>query len=221
MTLRLGLFRRRECIVPTRRGWLVLFIAGIAICMGVLHGIYPFLSVTDPRYGGVLVAEGWGTEETMSDVLEEFRRNHYDALLVTGGPIEKSSPLAEYRTFADLGATILVRIGGDPKAVHAVPAPQVQQDRTYASAVALKSWMREHGVAVNAVNIVTTGAHSRRTRMMFQKAFGDGVAVGMIASPDRDFDPRRWWTSSSGFRTVTGEVIAYLYARFFFRAPAG
>ena len=80
--------------------------------------------------------------------------------------------------------------------------------------------MREHGVAANALNIITSGAHSRRTRLIFEKAFGDGVAVGVIASRDRDFDPRRWWTSSSGFRTVTGEIIAYLYARFLFRASA-
>ena len=64
---------------------------------------------------------------------------------------------------------------------------------------------------------MSSGAHSRRTRLLFQKAFGDGVTIGIVASPEREFDPRRWWTSSSGFRTVTSEIIAYLYARFIFR----
>ena len=87
MTLRLGRLQRRECVVPTLRGWLVLFAVCIALSTGAVLGVYPFLSVNDPRPGGVLVTEGWGTEETMRDVLEEFRRNHYDGLFVTGGPM--------------------------------------------------------------------------------------------------------------------------------------
>ena len=220
MTLRLGLVRRRECVLPTLRGWIVFFLVSILLIAGAVLGVYPFLSVNDPRPGGILVAEGWGTQETMRDVLDEFRRNHYEGLFVTGGPIEEMSPLAEYKTYAELGALLLTRLGGDPKTIHAIPAPKVVQDRTYASAVALKRWMYEHGLAGSPVNIMTSGAHSRRTRLLFQKAFGDRVTVGMLATPDEDFDPRRWWTSSAGFRCVTGEAIAYLYARFLFR-PSG
>ena len=214
------LLRRRMCLVPTWRGWLLMLAAGSLLFFGMLRGLYPFLALRDLRPGGVLVAEGWGTEEMMRDVLEASRRDHYDALFVTGGPIDESSPFAEYKTFAELGAAILVRVGGDPKTIHAVPSPKVVQDRTYASAVALKNWMREHGVAAATVNVVSAGAHSRRSRLLFQKAFGDGVAVGVLPSPDRDFDPRRWWASSAGFRSVTGEAIAYLYARLLFR-PSG
>ena len=211
------LFQRRQCIVPTWRGWLVILLAGVAICTGLLLGVYPFLAVTEVHPGGVLVSEGWGSEAVMVDVLAEFRRDHYEHLFVTGVPIEKSSPLAEFNSYAELGARTLIRLGGDPATIHAVPAEAVKQDRTYASAVALKIWMREHGVTPSVVNVLTSGAHARRSRLMFQKAFGDGVAIGIVASSEREFDPRRWWTSSLGFRAVTGEVIAYAYARFVFR----
>jgi len=43
--------------------------------------------------------------------------------------------------------------------------------------------------------------------------------VGVTALPPLDFNPDRWWRTSEGFRTVTSEAIAYLYARFFFRTP--
>ncbi len=214
------LLHRRMCLVPTWRGWLVFLAIGIAICFGVLRGLYPFLAVNDSRPGGVLVVEGWGAEDMMRDVLAEFQREHYETLFVTGGPIEESSPFAEYKSFAELGAMLLKRVGGDPKSIQPVPAPKVVQDRTYASAIALKTWMREHGVATTTVNLMSGGAHSRRSRLLFQKAFGDSATVGVIASPDREFDPRRWWASSAGFRTVTGEAIAYLYARLLFR-PRG
>ena len=214
------LLRRRMCLVPTWRGWLVILAAGVVLFFGILRGLYPFLAMNEPRPGGVLVVEGWGTEEMMKEVLAEFRREHYDALFVTGGPIDESSPYSEYKTFAELGAAVLARVGGDPKTIRAVPSPKVVQDRTYASAVALKTWMRENGVAAKNVNVVSSGAHSRRSRLLYQKAFGDGTTVGVIPSADRDFDPRRWWASSAGFRSVTGEAIAYLYARLLFR-PSG
>ena len=47
---------------------------------------------------------------------------------------------------------------------------------------------------------------------------GPGVKVGIIAVEPQDYDPRRWWASSAGFRAVTDEAIAYLYARLIFRA---
>ena len=135
---------------------------------------------------------------------------------MTGGPIDKASPLAAYKTCADYDAIMLVRMGLDESKVHAVPSDAVRQDRTYASALSLKAWLREHGRTVEKVNLVSIGAHSRRSRLLFEKAFGDGVKVGVIAVPDREFELARWWTSSAGVRSVTSEWFAYLYARFLF-----
>jgi len=57
----LGLLRRRQCLVPTLRGWLVLALsAGAVALIGVL-GIDPFLAVTESVPGGVLVKSADGT----------------------------------------------------------------------------------------------------------------------------------------------------------------
>jgi hypothetical protein len=97
-----------------------------------------------------------------------------------------------------------------------VPAPRVMQDRTYACAVALKKWVDERGVQLTRINLVTVGPHARRSRLLFQKSFGKDMPIGVLAVPEPDYDGRRWWRSSLGFRAVTGETIAYLYARFLF-----
>ena len=138
MSFRPGLFRCRECLVPTLRGWIVIVLAGAALAVGLTLGVYPFLAVNDSKPGGVLVAEGWGGEDEMNEVIDEFKRHHYEGIFVTGGPIEKSSPFAEYNTLAEYGAVILTRLGCDPKVVHPVPTPKVVKDRTYSSAMALK-----------------------------------------------------------------------------------
>jgi len=67
------------------------------------------------------------------------------------------------------------------------------------------------------VNLVTTGPHARRSRLLFEKALGRDFTVGVLSVPGRDFDAQHWWRSSQGVRVVTGEMIAYCYVRFFFR----
>jgi hypothetical protein len=63
---------------------------------------------------------------------------------------------------------------------------------------------------------LTEDAHARRTRLLYQKAFGKKVAVGIIAVSNPDYNPTQWWRYSDGVREVIGESIAYIYARFFF-----
>lgn len=215
-----GLLRRRECVVPTWRGLLIAVLLCAAVTIPFLRGAYYFLAVNDPVPGGLLVVEGWGTDAFLAGSIEEFRKNHYDGMFVTGGPIDKGMFFTDHKSYAEISAATLEKMGFDPKFLHAVPAQAVRQDRTYASAMALKAWLREHGVAAEKINVMTMGDHGRRTRLLFEKAFGKEVRVGIVSVDDETFDPNRWWRSSAGFRSVTGEMIAYFYARLLFQAQA-
>ena len=211
------LFRRRECIVPTLWGWIVFLLIAVVLAVLAVRGAYPFLAVSHPVQSNALVVEGWASDYALRETIAEFRRDHYRKLYVTGVPLESGAPLSEYKTFAELGAATLVRMGCDANAVQAVPAPAVRADRTYASAVALKNWFQRHGVAETNLNVVSIGPHSRRTRLLFAKAFGPEYKIGIISITSQTYNPRNWWHSSDGFRTVTGEAIAYAYARLIFR----
>ena len=215
----LGLLRRRQCVVPTWRGWLVLIASCALLTVVLVRTAYPFLAVEDPKPGGVLVVEGWASDRVMQTAVEEFRRNHYDKLYATGGPVELGGPLSEYKTYAELAAATLLKLGLNTNDVQAVPAASVRRDRTYNSAIFLKKWLREHNVAAAKVNLLTVGPHARRSRLMFEKALGEGAVVGVIAIPSEEYDPGHWWRSSAGVRTVIGEAMAYGYARFIFHPP--
>ena len=214
-----GLLRRRQCLVPTLWGWLLLVasFAGLAI-IGV-RAMGPFLTINDPLPGGVLVIEGWAPDYAMEAAAAEFNRNHYDKLFVTGMPLTEGALLSEYKTYAARGAAILLKLGMSTNFVQAVPALQVQQDRTYAMAKGLQRWLRDHGMSPTKVNLMSVGPHARRSRLLFEKALGEGVAVGITAVPCRDFDPAHWWRSSQGVRDVIGETLAYAYARLLFYPP--
>ena len=208
-----GLIQRRVCWGLTWRGRLVLLLSFLAVLAGAVAGAYPFLAVTEPAPGGLLVVEGWAPDYVLAVAQQEFETRHYDRIYVTGGPLDRGAPLAEFKTYAALGAASLVKMGLDPNVVEVAPAPGVRHDRTYASALALKRWLQERHVSLAQLNVITMGPHARRTRLLYSKAFGPETTVGIMSVPSQDFDPRRWWQSSAGVRTVVSEVIAYAYAR--------
>lgn len=214
--LLLGLFHRRECVVPTWRGWLILAGTLTVLFTIAIRGAYGFLALNDPISARFLVVEGWSPDYTIAEAIAEYRRHSYEAVLVTGGPIEIGHPLLHYKTFADLGTATLQRMGMDPALIQTVPAPAVGKDRSYASAMTVKRWLHARGTARPALNLLGHGAHCRRTRLLYEKAFRGEAEIGIIACEEKSFEPDRWWSSSQGFRSVVGEMIAYAYARLFF-----
>ena len=212
----LGLIKRRERWGLTVLGWLVLIVFGIGALATALVCVHPFLAVTDPVKGDILVVEGWLPDYALEKVIDEFRSNKYRMLVTTGGPLERGFYLAEYKTTAELVFATLKHLGFDEKSLAAVPGPDVNKDSTYASAVALKKWLLASGLSVKGLNICSMGPHARRTRLLFEKALGQDINVGVIVFESREYDPQVWWKTSKGVRTVIGEGIAYLYARFFF-----
>jgi uncharacterized SAM-binding protein YcdF (DUF218 family) len=96
-----------------------------------------------------------------------------------------------------------------------VPSHVNGRERTYSSAIALRDWFRDD-TPVDTINVVTEGAHARRTRLLYQKAVGRNVTVGIIAVSNPAYNPKQWWRYSDGVREVIGESIAYIYAKFFF-----
>ena len=211
-----GLLRRREFVVPTWKGWLLLLaVLGPLAVLGV-RSLHSFLCLNQPVPGGVMVVEGWVTDYALMLAAEDFKTNHYDRVYVTGGPIESGAPLMEYHTYAERGAAILIKYGLSTNDVQAVPAPYVTQDRTYTSAMTLRDWLRQHGVKTTRVQLYTEGLHARRSRLMYHRALGKEVQVGVIAIAGRDYDARHWWRYSAGVRGVISEAIAYVYAALFF-----
>ncbi len=195
---------------------MLLVTVGALVVFGV-RGAYSFLAVSDPVDNGALVVEGWLPDYAFQEAIKEFRKGYHSQIFVTGGPLENGAPLSEYRTFAELGAATLLRLGGGTNAVQAVPAPRVQLDRTYASAVALKNWLDSHAITETNFNVISLGPHSRRSRLLFEKALGKNYNVGVIAVGNQEYDTNHWWESSSGVRTMMDESIAYLYVRLSFR----
>jgi uncharacterized SAM-binding protein YcdF (DUF218 family) len=211
-----GLLVRRYQWSLTFRAKIIL--CGLAIIIGIvaMRQIYPFLAITHRVDTNILVVEGWVHKYAIRAAIGEFGTGHYQRVFTTGGPvIGNGGYVNDYQTAASVGADLLKKFGLAADVVQMVPSRGMDRDRTYSSAVALKEWLREHHEQVKSLNILTEGAHGRRTRLMFQKALGPDVKVGVISVPNPDFDVSHWWRYSEGVEEIIDELIGYLYAKLF------
>jgi uncharacterized SAM-binding protein YcdF (DUF218 family) len=215
-----GIFIRKERWGLSWRGWLILALLGFSSAASLLLNVQPFLAETRRVDTDTLVVEGWMHEYAIRGAAEEFETGSYQRVFTTGGPVSgRGRYVNDYQTSASVGADLLKKVGVPSELVQMVPSRVMTRERTYASAVALREWFREHDMTVHSLNVITEDTHARRTRLLFEKALGKNVAVGIIAVPNPDYDAERWWQYSEGVKDVVSEGIAYLYAGLLFFPP--
>ena len=215
----LGLLKRKEILVPTWRGWVCLVAAIGVLALTAILGTVPFLAVTRPVNAQVLVVEGWLPDYALAEAKKRFETHPYRALVVTGVPIEIGFHISQEKNYAQLAASTLKHLGVDPAAIVVLPCPEVPRDRTYATAQRVRAWLMSQP-ADTAIDVVTLGVHARRTWLLYGIALGEKRRVGIVAASDDRYDRDKWWRTSSGFRIVSSEAIAYFYAKVLFFPPA-
>lgn len=224
----LRLFRPRTVWLPTVFGLLLALGGAAALAAAFALWIGGFLAPSEAARGAdgqgatTLVVEGWlGTRE-LDGAARVFREGGYRRLMVSGGPIDDWPDGQTFTSYADRAAAYLRRRGLGEGVVVAVPAPASAQDRTYLSAVMVRTWFEQHGIAPAAIDVFTQGVHARRSRMVYRLAFGPGTEIGVLTALPRDHENDRWWRTSAGAKAVLGETISVLWTQCcFWPAPRG
>jgi hypothetical protein len=203
--------RKRTVWLPTWQGWLAVCLVTGVLAVAAVRSIHPLLAVSAAAEADTLVVDGWLPDDTLRDVVAEFRRGRYARLCTTGGPLSHGSYLSKYGNYAQLMAANLRALGFDTERLIVAPSAGVTTNRTFESAWALREAFDRQGVAVQGLNLMTRGLHARRSWMVYRKVFGPGVRVGVISCPPHDYLPAKWWQSSAGLKGVIGETIATGY----------
>jgi hypothetical protein len=201
-------------------GWILLAVLAVIATLVAGHLIHPFLALNQPAPGArLLVIEGWLDTKELDQAVEVAIRGKYDRVVTTGGSIERWSELSKSSNYADLAWSYLKQHGLEDVDLTSVPAPASAQDRTFLSAVKLRQWTQKQGLAVDSLDVFTGGTHARRSRMLYQLAFGQGVVVGVMAARSAQYDQDRWWRSSAGAKTVLGEATSLVWTICCFHPP--
>jgi uncharacterized SAM-binding protein YcdF (DUF218 family) len=212
-----GLVNRKERWFISWKGWLLLLLLALGMSTWFVYGVYHFLAITHRVNADNLVVEGWVHTYAIFAGAEEFRTGSYQRVFTTGGPVGGNGGYVnDYQTSASVGAAALKNVGVPVSVIQMDPSHEMGRDRTYSSAIALRVWLRAHNIPVESMNVLTENTHARRTQLLFQRAFGQDVKVGIIAVPNLDYDAKHWWRYSEGVKDVISEGVAYLYVKFFF-----
>jgi hypothetical protein len=209
------LARRRALWFPTIWGWAALVLLGTAVTMLVGRNLLTFLAVNEPVGAHVLIVEGWMGPEALDEVVAVYRKGRYERVITTGGPADLWSRRQGYATYADRAADYLVERGIGSSAVVPIPAPESAQDRTYLSAVMVRDWARQSQFDIPAIDVFSIGPHARRTRLLYELAFGPNVKVGVVAATHLPY-PIYWWRTTTGAREVVDQAIALAWVKIFF-----
>ena len=214
-----GLLVRRERWSLSLGGRLLLAFILAAAAWGFVRGVHSFLTVNDGGAGDVMVVEGWIGPRPVDQAARAFRNGHYQCVVVVRDVYEGGDKWTSGRYSADYVAADLVEHGVPKDQVHTLFCPVVHKDRTFHCALAVGQWLGENRMRVKSLDVVTLAAHTRRSRLLYAKAFGGRVKVAAIPLDEPSYDPAHWWRTSEGVREVLGEGIAYIYTSFFFSPP--
>lgn len=217
------LFRRRNVWLPTFWGGLLMLAVAVALAAGLALSAFALMAPQAPAPGArTLVVEGWIDRAELRHAAAAARKGRYDRVLTTGGPIEPEIDLGDRKNLAARAAAELRAIGLTEVPVIAVPAPASAQDRTYLSAVMVREWVAQNDPALASLDLYSAGVHARRSWLVYRMAFGDAVEVGVLSAPPTHYEPPRWWTTSTGVKTVIGEAISLAWTKCcFWPAPKG
>ena len=65
---------------------------------------------------------------------------------------------------------------------------------------------------VRAIDVFSIGVHARKSQVLFRKAFGPEVRVGIIVGTESAYDGGRWWSTRAGWYIVLRNTLGYFYA---------
>ena len=208
------LFHKKEVWRPTVPGHISIWILFGLLILGLFFGLYPFLAKNRPLPQAELVlVEGWLADAEINEIL---KRIGPDQMVVTsGGPIVFCQKILNYNTYAELGAARLIDAGIEPERILTVSAPPTDHDRTYVSALAVRKRLQQEGLFGKPAELYTVGAHARRSHLLFRRAFGRDYPLGVTSIAPASYHLDRWYLHSEGVRHVIGELLAWIYAKFF------
>lgn len=215
-------FRRKSVYVPTLLSWLVLLVGSMAFAIACTRFTYPWLASHRPAPGArILVVDGWLAEPELNQAIALIRTSRYDKIVTTGGPIDSWTDLLGAHTHADLSAAYLRRHLDSRIAVLPLPAPASERDRSFVSAWQVRNWLAATGRNPSSIDVLSSGAHARRSAMIYRLALGHGIEVGILASRPATYPPDRWWTTSAGVKAVVGEALAVAWTACCFHPETG
>ena len=185
--------------------FVVLFIAWI------IFYVEPFLSRSSPVNTDILIVEEWVDQRYMPMAAEVFRKGTYRHIFIVGVP-RIFGPQGGHVDNAGKISHTLIELGIDASLVTEVPTPTKTWHKTWSQASAFRNYLVRSGYQIKAVNVFTVGVHARKSHLLYQRALGPEIQVGVISVRHYKRSSSPWWLSFESVFAVAKNAISYLDA---------
>jgi len=146
----------------------------------------------------------------MGAAAKEFLNGDYRWVIGTG--LYSSEIGNEPRwSYAEVAVDNLLYSGVPKEKIIAAPAADVEEHRTYESALAVSKVLKALDPKPRSVTVFTRGAHARRSRLVYAKVLGADFNVGVVAWFPPGTESTCWWHSSGRAREFIVETVAWAY----------
>jgi len=190
---------------------LVLAVALVASVLVVFFGLGRWLVVEDPleRANAIVVLSGRMPVRAVG-AAQLYRQGYAPQLWLTQPeqPAASLRPMNIYDVGEDYFNSRVLLHEGVPASAIVRLEPHINNTADEIRAIAVQL-ARENG---STVIIVTSKAHTRRVRKLWQKFSGGRARAIVRASPGDPFDPAHWWRTSTDVLDVVREVLGLINA---------
>jgi hypothetical protein len=203
-------FRRKTIWWPTWSGWCIHLFPPLLLLAAFLASAESFLSITKRVPADTLLVEGWMGIDPLEDAKREFEQGGYARIVVTGAL--SGQPWSKERwSLTERAERELLRLGLPKEVIFLCPCKEVEKNRTYESAAAALRALEAKGIRPAGINVISRGAHARRTRSVYVKVFGSNAKIGIISWQPYASDGKAWWSSSMRAKELLSETVGYAY----------
>jgi hypothetical protein len=115
-----------------------------------------------------------------------------------------------YNSNAELARNRLISMGMNSSQIIAIPGETVIVNRTLTSALAFRDWLKQTNKDIRGINIISMGAHARRTWMIYNRILQEKYPIGVISLPDYIYTQSRIYRIIKNIRETLGIIYYWI-----------
>lgn len=206
------LIKKQQIWLPTPLGLIMISLIFASTALLILKNLAHYLAQQQSIKAPILIVEGWISEQALNEVIQHHKKTGYQIIITTGGII-KSRNTTKYKTYAESAAAYLRNNGLRQENIKPLSTPESAQNRTFLSAVIVRDWLQQKNIKTKQINLYSQAVHARRSKVLYEMAFGDQYQIGINAAGTEEYKLDHWWQSSSGAKAVITEIIGLSWVK--------
>ena len=175
-----------------------------------LANIHGFLAVVKPVRADVLIIESWISPDAVYST-DSLLLSDYTQCIIVGDASDRRSKEEMRKTVQKM----IDEQNADSVQVIQLSIKSNGHPKTKSYALKVQQWLLERKMVPVGCNVLSEGAHARKSHIVFKRYLKSIAPVGVYAAPPSKYNSKRWIFSFNGWAWVILDSIkttrAYIF----------